>query len=212
MRSGHAEQIQNGRYIQNRREDTERTGHEPAKRRIRRAPAGPDRARERAIREDQRQVRGDERRKRECADIGFTEPTCPADDEYEQRGAERAQPLEKTADHHLRREQPSLRIAWREPHHVGLFRLHFERNGTGRIDDELHEDDVNRHEHERPPEEHRDQRDAGNRHMNREDVRRRLLDVVVDAASQADGPHNRRKVIVEQHQRGCLAGRRASVR
>ena len=55
------------------------------------------------------------------------------------------------------------------------------------------------------PEEHRQQRHPGDRHVDGEDVGHRLLQVVEDAPAQPHGPHDRREVVVEQHERRRLA-------
>ena len=73
-----------------------------------------------------------------------------------------------------------------------------------RIDDHFEEGDVQGPEDQGQAEEERDQREAGDRHMDRKDVGHRLAQIVVDPPPEAHRPDDRGEIVVEQHQRGGL--------
>ena len=89
---------------------------------------------------------------------------------------------------------------------ASVLRLHLEHHRAGRLDDEVQERDVHRQKEQRQPEGHRRQRHPGDGNMDGQDVGHRVLEVVEHASPEAHGPHDRRKVVVEDHQRGGLAG------
>ena len=60
-------------------------------------------------------------------------------------------------------------------------------------------------EDDRQAEQQRQQRQAGDRHVDREDVAHRLAQIVVDAPAEPDGADDRAEIVVEQHDRRGLA-------
>ena len=123
---------------------------------------------------------------------------------------EKARRSERQAlEEHRLRQHPLARIA-RRPSHRGIAAfLIFEDERAGRIDDELHECDVQRKEEQRPAEQQRRQTDAGERQVDGQQIRHGGTDVLVDAASGADAattdPAHRRAA------RGPTASRATSV-
>jgi len=55
---------------------------------------------------------------------------------------------------------------------------------------------------ERPARHQRDQRQSGDRNMDRQNVGHRLLKIIEDAASELDRLDDRSEIILQQHQRG----------
>ncbi len=93
----------------------------------------------------------------------------------------------------------------RRPHRVGLQRLGLEHHRAGRVDDQLQEQDVHRHQQHRPAQQHRHDRQADDRHVHRDHEGDGLAQVGEHAAPVAHGRHDRREVVVQQHQGGGLA-------
>jgi hypothetical protein len=75
-----------------------------------------------------------------------------------------------------------------------------------RIDHHFKERDVKGPEHQWQPEQQRDQGEAGDRHMDGENVGHRLAQIVVDPPPEAHGSNDRCKIVIEQDQRGGFAG------
>jgi hypothetical protein len=90
-----------------------------------------------------------------------------------QHGQHNRSALQQTKDHIVDTEKRRVGIARRAIHKVGFSRFRFEGDGAGRVDDQFQEDDAHGREHERPVGDERYERDAGNRHMDREDKRHR---------------------------------------
>ena len=65
---------------------------------------------------------------------------------------------------------------------------------------------MQREQHGRPAQQHRQQRQAGNRHVHRQDVGHGLAQVVKNAPAQAHGAHDGGEVVVQQHD-GCRLAR-----
>ena len=65
---------------------------------------------------------------------------------------------------------------------------------------------MNRQQDQRPLEDNRQQRHSGNRHVDAEDVGKRLLQVIENPPALAHRLHDGREIVVEQHHRRRLAG------
>eukprot|EP01136_Pigoraptor_vietnamica_P033837 Opistho-1_new@97114 len=123
-----------------------------------------------------------------------------------QHDAEKSAALKRSAQQDLLVEESCIRSPWWNPHGFCLQRLGFEDDGACRVNDQLQEQDVHRHQHHRPAQNQRHDRQSDNRQMHRQDEGYGLSQVGKNATSVTHGRHQGREIVAQQHQSRGLAG------
>ena len=116
-----------------------------------------------------------------------------------QHHGQRRQALQQCPHQRQPAKQRRGHIARRALHQVGLGGFVLKHHRTRRVNHQFQKRNMQRVQHGRPAQQHRQQRHAGNRHVHRQDVRHGLAQVVKNAPPQPHSVHQSCKVVVQQH-------------
>ena len=206
MQRRHAEQGAQCRDGEDGGQEHHRPQRHPAGRRVGRAQAVPEAVVARAVGQHQAHVDQQQAGEGQAPGAGFVGLAQPGQREQAQHGPERHQALEQPPEHRALVQDAGAGRARGAVHLVAASGLGLQHGGAGRVDQQVQRGHVEGQKDQRPAQQHRHQREPGNRQVDGHHIGAGLAQVGKNPPALAHGLDEGGELVVGQHQVGGFAG------